>query len=71
MLQFKNFGSLGPLKAVVHLLMPFKLFKFELNGPKVCVAFVFWASDPLIDIFYKNLLIKGSEAQKQWPNKHI
>ena len=25
----------------------------------------FWASDPLIGIFLKNLLIKGSEAQKQ------
>ena len=25
----------------------------------------FWASDQLIDKFYKNLSIKGSEAQKQ------
>ena len=29
----------------------------------------FWASDPLIDRFNKNLSIKGSEAQKQWPDE--
>ena len=29
----------------------------------------FWASDPLIDNFYKNLSIKGSEAQKQRPDE--
>ena len=29
----------------------------------------FWASDHLIDRFYKNLSIKGSEAQKQRPHK--
>ena len=28
-----------------------------------------WASDPLIETFYKNLSIKGSEAQKQRPDK--
>ena len=29
----------------------------------------FWASDPLIDKFYKNLSIKGSEALKQRPDE--
>ena len=29
----------------------------------------FWASDHLIHRFYKNLSIKGSEAQKQRPHK--
>ena len=29
----------------------------------------FWAPDPLIDRFYKNLLIKGSGEQKQRPHK--
>ena len=29
----------------------------------------FWASDPLIDRFYYDLLIKGSEAQKQRPQE--
>ena len=29
----------------------------------------FWASDPLINRFYWNLSIKGSEAQKQRPHK--
>ena len=29
----------------------------------------FWASDPLIDRFYSNLSIKGSEAQKQRPHE--
>ena len=28
----------------------------------------FWTSDPLIDKFYKNLSIKGSEVQKQRPD---
>ena len=28
-----------------------------------------WASDPIIDKFYYNPSIKGSEAQKQRPNK--
>ena len=36
---------------------------------KVRMAFVFWTSDPLIDGFYINLSIKGSEAQKQRPCK--
>ena len=27
----------------------------------------FWASDPLIDRFYENLMIKGSGAQKKRP----
>ena len=26
----------------------------------------FWVSDPLIDRFYSNLLIKGSEAKKTY-----
>ena len=35
------------------------------NVRKSSCGFVFWASDPLIDNFYWNLSIKGSEAQKQ------
>ena len=36
---------------------------------KVGVGLCFWASDPLIDIFYYNLSIKGSKAQKQRPHE--
>ena len=36
---------------------------------KVGVGLCFWASDPLIDIFYYNLSIKGSEAQKERPHE--
>ena len=38
---------------------------------KVHVAFFFWASDPLINRFYGNLSLKGSEAQKHRPHKLI
>ena len=31
----------------------------------------FWASDPLIERFSKNLSIKGSKAQKQMPYELI
>ena len=35
------------------------------NIDKSLRGLCFWALDLLIDIFYKNLSIKGSEAQKQ------
>ena len=39
------------------------------NSHKSSYSLCVWASDPLIERFYKNLSIKGSEAQKQRPNK--
>ena len=41
------------------------LFLSNHNIHKSSHGLCFWASDPLIDKFYKNLSIKGSEAQKQ------
>ena len=41
------------------------LFLSNHNIHKSLCGLCFWASDPLIDRFYKNLSIKGSEAQKQ------
>ena len=38
---------------------------------KVCLAPCFWASDPLIKRFFKNMPIKGSEAQKPRPHKPL
>ena len=43
------------------------LFLLNHNIHKSSHGLCFWASDPLIDKFYKNLSIKGSEAQKQRP----
>ena len=43
------------------------LFLSNHNIHKSLHGICFWASDPLIDKFYKNLSIKGSEAQKQRP----
>ena len=45
------------------------LFSSNHNIYKSSCDLSFWASDPLIDRFYKNLSIKGSEAQKQRPHK--
>ena len=39
------------------------------NIHKRSCGICFWASDPLIDRSYKNLSIKGFEAQKQRPHK--
>ena len=39
------------------------------NIHKSLCSYCFWASDPLIDRFYWNLSIKGSEAPKQKPHK--
>ena len=44
------------------------LFSSNHNIHKSLYGFCFWAPDPLFDRFYKNLLIKGSEAQNR-PNK--
>ena len=38
---------------------------------KVCLALCFWASDPLINRFFKNLPIKWSEAQKPRPHEFL
>ena len=40
-------------------------FSSNCNINKGLCGLCFWASDPLIDRFYKNLSIKESEAQKQ------
>ena len=40
------------------------LFSSNHNIHKSLHGLCFWASDPLIDKFYKNHTIKGSEAQK-------
>ena len=45
------------------------LFSSNHNIHKSSHGLCFWASDPLIDKFYKNLSIKGSEAQKQRPDE--
>ena len=47
------------------------LFSSNHNIHKSSHGLCFWASDPLIDKFYKNLSIKGSEAQKQRPNEIV
>ena len=39
------------------------------NIHKSSCGLCFWASDPLINRFYKNLSIKGSETQKQRPSE--
>ena len=45
------------------------LFLSNHNIHKSLSGLCFWASDPLVDKFYKNLSIKGSEAQKQRPDE--
>ena len=40
------------------------LFSSNHNIHKSSCGLCFWASDPLIDRFYLNLSIKGSEAKK-------
>ena len=45
------------------------LFSSNQNIHKSSCGHCFWASDPLIDGFYKYISIKGSEAQKQRPNE--
>ena len=43
------------------------LFSSKHNIHKSSCGLCFQASDPLIERFYQNLSIKGSEAQKQRP----
>ena len=45
------------------------LFSSNHNSHNSLSILCFWASDPLIDTFYKYLSIKGSEARKQRPHK--
>ena len=45
------------------------LFSSNHNIHKSSHGLSFWALDPLIDKLYKNLSIKGSEAQKQRPDE--
>ena len=47
------------------------LFSSNHNIHKSSCDLCFWASDPLIDRFYKNLSIKGSEVQKQKPHEFL
>ena len=44
------------------------LFSSNHNIHKSSCGLCFWASDTLINWFYKKLLLKGSEAQKQSPH---
>ena len=61
-LEFETFS-----KWYVHTLNI--LFPSNHNIHKISCGHWFWASDPLINRTYKNLSIKGSEAQKQIPYK--
>ena len=45
------------------------LFPSNHNIHKSLCGLCFWASDPVIDRFFKNISIKGSEAQKQRPHE--
>ena len=45
------------------------LFSSNCNIHKSSYSLCFWASDPLIDGFYQNLLKKVSEAQNQRLNE--
>ena len=45
------------------------LFSSNHNIHKSSCGLCFWASDQLIDKFYNNLSIKGSEAQRQRPHE--
>ena len=45
------------------------LFSSNHNIHKSSCGLCFWASDPLINRFYWNLSIQGSEAQKQRPHE--
>ena len=45
------------------------LFSSNSNIHKSLSGHCFWASDPLIERFKLNPSIKGSETQKQWPDK--
>ena len=49
-----------------NLYVPFDRYTFLSNHNihKSSCGLCFWALDPLIDRFYKNLSIKGSGAQK-------
>ena len=47
------------------------LFSSNHNIHKSSCGLCFWDSDPLIENFYKNISIKGSEAQKQRPHELI
>ena len=45
------------------------LYSANHNIHKSSYGLCFWASDSLIDAFYLNISIKGSEALKQRPNE--
>ena len=47
------------------------LFSSNHNSHNSSSILHFWASDPLIDTFYKYLSIKGSEARKQRPHDFL
>ena len=62
-----------PFKFWKQTAAPHKIYFFRqiTTFIKIRMAFYFWASDPLIDKFYKNLSIKGSEAGKQRPHEFL
>ena len=51
--------------------LPITRYNFSSNHNihKSSYDLCFWATDPLIDRFYWNLSIKGSEVQKQRPHE--
>ena len=62
-----NRGRTAARKVNLHILDI--LFSSNHNIHKSLNGLCFWASDPLIKIFYKNLSIKGPEAKIQRPYK--
>ena len=69
--RLTNFYFVGPAylglgKAICMLDI---LFSSNRNIHKSSHGLSFWASNPLIDKFYLDLSIKGSDAQKQKPHK--
>ena len=54
-------------KVLLEMYLPILdiFFSSNCNIHKSSYGLCFWASDPLIDRFYLDLSIKGSEAQKQ------
>ena len=69
--RLTNFYFVGPAylglgKAICMLDI---LFSLNCNIHKSSHGLSFWASNPLIDKFYLDLSIKGSDAQKQRPHE--
>ena len=57
------------MKFLRFFLKQHQIFSSNRNIHKSLCGLCFWASDPWIDRFWKNLSIKGTKAQKQRPRK--